>query len=84
MRLNYEWVIIGSNRTFMELKSEGSIHLPLRDGSSNRTFMELKFIIHWLHLGRLSRSNRTFMELKFDVSNSDDMILYVLIAPLWN
>ena len=36
-------LIIRSNRTFMELKSETERNIPEREVSSNRTFMELKF-----------------------------------------
>ena len=34
---------LGSNRTFMELKSPSSIDAHLDGASSNRTFMELKY-----------------------------------------
>ena len=56
--------MIGSNRTFMELKSSGKSFGRLVVGS-NRTFMELKLrIVFKSHVDRKC-SNRTFMELKF-------------------
>ena len=53
------------NRTFMELKLEGSrLLLPLIIGF-NRTFMELKFVtLPCLAVSPLC-FNRTFMELKY-------------------
>ena len=37
---------MGSNRTFMELKSRRIYQEILLISSSNRTFMELKFCLH--------------------------------------
>ena len=52
--------------------------------SSNRTFMELKLLskVHWLRL--IKGSNCTFMELKFIASLQQEVVLIVLIVPLWN
>ncbi len=55
----------GSNRTFMELKSNANTTTPVATASSNRTFMELKYDVALFLQLCFERSNRTFMELKF-------------------
>ena len=64
--------MIGSNRTFMELKSF-SAHVDLRSMCSNRTFMELKYLMSLTPKKWKYGSNRTFMELK---SNDRNFLIY--------
>ena len=46
--------------------------------------MELKFDVNANYLRVIIRSNRTFMELKFHQIGKVDVLLQVLIVPLWN
>ena len=56
---------LGSNRTFMELKSRRSLGSLVKvEKSSNRTFMELKLRFRHINSNLKLSSNRTFMELK--------------------
>ena len=76
--------LLGSNRTFMELKYQTkSINKHLNQ-SSNCTFMELNTVIIMTVLWRIVRSNCTFMELKYRGSEEGRQLQKVLIVPLWN
>ena len=68
----------------MELKCHHRHHEDTTSHRSNRTFMELKFDVNANYLRVIIRSNRTFMELKFHQIGKVDVLLQVLIVPLWN
>ena len=50
----------------------------------NRTFMELKLMVKKVEQTSIFRFNRTFMELKYMGIADDDIVMVVLIVPLWN
>ena len=46
--------------------------------------MELKLMVKKVEQTSIFRFNRTFMELKYMGIADDDIVMVVLIVPLWN
>ena len=46
--------------------------------------MELKLLLVETVKASIACSNRTFMELKYDRAEGNEVVLLVLIVPLWN
>ena len=66
-------MMMGFNRTFMELKFFCLTSTSFKTNSFNRTFMELKCAPAILLSTSILSFNRTFMELKFSDEEYDAM-----------